>query len=172
MAKFITLSTNNLSLDSVWQWAKRLIDDLNKATAAANDTFGSVIPAGSVQMYAGPVAPLGWLIATGQSVSKAEYPNLFIAIGYTWGGNGETFYLPNFSDKFLIGAGGTLALGASGGAATASFQTRALTSLDDITASGVSRVLTATVSDDGSGVQKEVVDTLPPAVGINVIIKY
>lgn len=171
-AKFTPLTTNDLTLDSVWQWAKRLIDDLNKANTAESDTFGSVIPVGSVQMYAGPTPPLGWLVANGQLVAKEVFPALFVAIGYSWGGSGDMFNLPNFSDKFLIGAGGTLALGQTGGSSSAGFQTRELTSLDQILPAGVKRILTAKVIDDGQGAQTQIIDTLPPAVGINVIIKY
>jgi microcystin-dependent protein len=36
-----------------------------------------------------------WLLCNGASVAKATYPLLFAAIGYSFGGSGATFNLPN-----------------------------------------------------------------------------
>jgi microcystin-dependent protein len=81
-----------------------------------------LIPPGSVQMWAGVSAspPTGWVFCNGTStpLNTAVYPDLFAAIGYTYGGSGTTFYPPNFNDKMPIGAGGARALGATGGAET------------------------------------------------------
>lgn len=54
--------------------------------------------------------PAGFLIADGRSLKKAEYTELFDVIGYTYGGSGESFNLPNFADgKFMRGIGGNAA---------------------------------------------------------------
>ena len=54
--------------------------------------------------------PAGFLIADGRSLKKTEYTELFDVIGYTYGGNGESFNLPNFADgKFMRGIGGNAA---------------------------------------------------------------
>lgn len=43
-----------------------------------------------------------WLIANGGSLQKALYSELFAVIGYTYGGSGDYFNLPNLTDgKFL-----------------------------------------------------------------------
>lgn len=54
--------------------------------------------------------PAGFLIADGRELKKAEYPELFEVIGYTYGGTGNNFKLPNFSDgKFMRSIGGKAA---------------------------------------------------------------
>ena len=54
--------------------------------------------------------PAGFLIADGRSLKKAEYTELFDVIGYTYGGSGDSFNLPNFADgKFMRGIGGNAA---------------------------------------------------------------
>ena len=54
--------------------------------------------------------PAGFLIADGRSLKKAEYTELFDAIGYTYGGSGDNFNLPNFADgKFMRSIGGDAA---------------------------------------------------------------
>ena len=54
--------------------------------------------------------PAGFLIADGRSLKKAEYTELFDVIGYTYGGSGQSFNLPNFSDgKFMRSIGGNAA---------------------------------------------------------------
>ena len=56
------------------------------------------------------VIPAGFLIADGRSLKKSEYSELFDVIGYTYGGSGDNFNLPNFADgKFMRGIGGNAA---------------------------------------------------------------
>ncbi|ALF47763.1 phage tail protein [Campylobacter concisus] len=61
--------------------------------------------------------PAGFLIADGRSLKKAEYTELFDVISYAYGGSGDNFNLPNFSDgKFMRSIGGNAAaLGAAQG---------------------------------------------------------
>lgn len=61
--------------------------------------------------------PAGFLIADGRSLRKSDYPELFNVLGYVYGGSGENFNLPNFSDgKFMRSIGGNAAtLGAAQG---------------------------------------------------------
>jgi len=76
------------------------------------------IPAGVVSQYAGGLAPSGYLFCAGQAASSSQYPDLFAAIGYLYGGSGTIFYLPNLQSKTLFGLGGESefsALGAIGG---------------------------------------------------------
>lgn len=65
----------------------------------------STTPAGIVSQYAGKTPPLGYLFCAGQPVSSIEYPRLFTAIGYLYGGSGTTFYLPNLQGKTVFGLG-------------------------------------------------------------------
>lgn len=64
-------------------------------------------PSGVIEAFAGPKVnvPSGYLICDGSPVSRASYPNLFAAIGESWGaGDGSTtFNLPNLNGRFLRG---------------------------------------------------------------------
>ena len=64
-------------------------------------------PTGTVQSFAGSVAPNGWLLCNGQTVSRTTYISLFTAIGTTFGaGDGvTTFTLPDMRGRISVGAG-------------------------------------------------------------------
>ena len=81
--------------------------------------------AGMVQMFAGTTAPAGWLFCRGQAISRVTYDSLFAVIGTTYGaGDGSTtFNLPDFRDRFTVGAGSSYALNAKGGANTVTLST-------------------------------------------------
>jgi len=73
-------------------------------------------PPGTVKQFAGSVAPTGYLICDGSTVSRATYAALFTAIGIAYGaGDGSTtFGLPDGRGRVLVGLGthadvGTLA---------------------------------------------------------------
>jgi|GEM_PF-6193978 len=69
------------------------------------DKSGYVSPVGSMTMFAGGTAPAGWLLCNGAAVSTATYPDLFAVIGYTYGGSGGTFFLPDMQGAVPRGAG-------------------------------------------------------------------
>jgi len=62
-------------------------------------------PAGTVSFFASNTAPNGYLICNGQAVSRTTYPELFAAIGTTFGaGDGSsTFNLPDLRGEFVRG---------------------------------------------------------------------
>ena len=64
-------------------------------------------PIGSIKMYAGSTAPIGWLICDGTAISRASYASLFTICSTTYGvGDGSTtFNIPNFQGIFPRGAG-------------------------------------------------------------------
>jgi microcystin-dependent protein len=66
-----------------------------------------LVPAGALMPFAGTAAPAGWLLADGSAVSRTMYPNLFAAIGTTYGaGDGSTtFKLPDLRGRTAVGAG-------------------------------------------------------------------
>jgi microcystin-dependent protein len=72
----------------------------------AGDNGGSPFPVGSVQMFAGIVAPSGWLVCRGQAVSRRLYADLFNVIGTTYGpGDGTTTYnLPDTAGRVIRGS--------------------------------------------------------------------
>ena len=79
------------------QAAKAMIDN------ALSGQTDSGVPSGVMVPFAGKTVPDGWLLCNGASLAKASYPDLFNAIGYTWGGNGNTFYLPNYNGRHILG---------------------------------------------------------------------
>jgi|SRR5215470_2156583 len=93
--------------------------------------YSSVLPAGIIMAYGGAAAPTGWLLCDGRSVLRSDYPNLFAAIGTTYGAaDGLHFSVPDLRGRVPCGLdGGTgrisavvaNAMGAVGGQA----QTRA-----------------------------------------------
>lgn len=64
---------------------------------------GIFAPAGTSVEYSGTAAPSGWLLEDGTSVLAATYPNLFVAIGYTYGGAGANFNLPDSRGRIQLG---------------------------------------------------------------------
>ena len=79
------------------------VTSVNGATGAVTVTSNDILPAGTVQQYAGNTIPTGWLECNGQAVSRTDYPNLFAAIGTTWGaGDGSTtFNVPNATNRSI-----------------------------------------------------------------------
>lgn len=86
----------------------------------------SITPIGVIRLFAGSVAPNGWLICNGDTVSRSAYNNLFKVIGTTYGaGNSNTtFTLPDMRGRCPIGVGTGASLtartlGSNAGAETA-----------------------------------------------------
>ena len=67
---------------------------------------GSPIP-GTIQMYAGSIAPEGFLICDGSAINRIDYSVLFSIIGQTYGaGDGvTTFNIPDLRGRVPLGAG-------------------------------------------------------------------
>ena len=93
--------------DKIDAYTKRESDD--KFALKTELTDG--LPIGAYLSYPSQkTIPAGFLIADGRSLKKAEYAELFDVIGYTYGGSGDNFNLPNFADgKFMRGIGGNAA---------------------------------------------------------------
>jgi microcystin-dependent protein len=77
--------------------------------------------AGIVHQYAGFSAPYGYLLCDGSFYRTDEYPELFDAIGFTYGESGSgvnlMFAVPNLATRVPVGVGTGYALGATGGEA-------------------------------------------------------
>ena len=93
--------------DKIDAYTKRESDD--KFALKTELTDG--LPIGAYLSYPSQkTIPAGFLMADGRSLKKAEYTELFDVIGYTYGGSGDNFSLPNFADgKFMRGIGGNAA---------------------------------------------------------------
>jgi microcystin-dependent protein len=89
------------------------IDNLSVTTAkiadgAVNQAKASnmLVPSGAIMAFAMNSAPTGWLAANGSSISTGgANAALFAAIGYTYGGSGGSFNLPDLRGYFVRGAG-------------------------------------------------------------------
>lgn len=70
-------------------------------------------PLGTIIQFAGSDVPADYMECKGQTLSKTEYSGLFEAIGYTWGGSGDTFKLPDFysAGRFLRSRSASLVVG-------------------------------------------------------------
>lgn len=121
-------------LDQTIAQVSDLQDQLNNLN---NNSASSVMPSGSVTMFAGSTAPDGWLICDGSVVSQTTYAALFSVVGSTFNTGGEgsgNFRLPNFQRRVPVGAGGTgtgtlgNAIGNSGGAESVTLTTNEMPS--------------------------------------------
>lgn len=81
-------------------------------TAALADTVADIsavgveglLPSGMIAPFAMTSVPPGWLHCRGQLVDSNDYPNLYAAIGTTFGsGSGSLFRLPDLRGEFLRG---------------------------------------------------------------------
>lgn len=83
-------------------------DGANNLTRQDKDEIGSFRLSGKAAVGAGEIA------CNGASLVRTEFPDLFTAIGTTWGSADSThFTLPNFTDtgRFLRSASGSLSVG-------------------------------------------------------------
>jgi microcystin-dependent protein len=75
------------------------------------------VPTGGMVMWGTASAPTGYLLCNGAAVSRSTYSALFAIIGTAFGsGDGSTtFNLPDFRDRFPVGAGTTYSANSTGG---------------------------------------------------------
>jgi microcystin-dependent protein len=110
------------------KWGQVEADSISAAAITAIATqvesliSPSGVPAGVITQFAGASAPTGWLLCQGQSVSTTTYASLFAAIGYTYGGSGSSFIIPNLQGRVPVGLDGSqgefLQLAQTGGSKT------------------------------------------------------
>lgn len=64
------------------------------------------VPAGALVPYAGSAAPSGYLLCDGSSYLRDSYPDLFTAIGTTYGAaDGTHFNVPDMRGRMPVGVG-------------------------------------------------------------------
>ncbi len=116
-----------------WTGAHSFSDTItiSGATSLASTTQASVpgglSPVGSITAYATTTPPSGWLLADGTSYTTAAYPDLYAIIGYTYGGSGANFNVPDLSGRTIVMSSSTLGivdtLGETGGVPTTTLTT-------------------------------------------------
>jgi len=72
-------------------------------------------PPGTVQAYAGAALPDGWLECDGAAYEQSDYPELYAALGDTWGAAGTTFNVPDLRNRTIIGVSAGYTLAETGG---------------------------------------------------------
>jgi phage-related tail fiber protein len=76
-------------------------------TKLAAEVQQLLVPVGAVMTFARNTAPTGWLICDGASLSRTvsnnAYQPLHTAIGYAFGGSGDSFNLPDLRGEFIRG---------------------------------------------------------------------
>lgn len=99
--------------------------DFAKLGRDSGGTTLVAIPIGGLIDYAGPTNPDSgiWLATDGASLAAATYPLLFAAIGYTHGGGGASFNVPDLRTRVAAGTGGIHATGDVVGADTVTLAT-------------------------------------------------
>jgi microcystin-dependent protein len=135
----------------------------------AQSAGNASMPAGSVMAWGGDTAPAGWLLCTGQEISRTEYASLFSAIGTSFGVGDTvaTFNVPDLRGRTAFGRDVTQTefdvLGETGGSKTTTFPT-----YGDGTSTGNGLMYSESMSsvDDGT------YNNLPPYQTLNYIIKY
>jgi Microcystin-dependent protein len=97
--------------DADWDAIEKLVGN------AYTELMTPVLVAGTISMWLTATPPERWLILNGQAVSRTIYSELFALWGTTYGaGDGSTtFLVPDMRSLHPKGAGGVIALGATGG---------------------------------------------------------
>jgi microcystin-dependent protein len=84
------------------------------------------LPAGSIIAVPTKNNIDGYLKCNGQTVSKTKYPELFDVLGYTFGGSGDNFQVPDIRDYGLRGAKQDSEIGTKAGSDTTTLTTENL----------------------------------------------
>ena len=73
------------------------------STSSVTDLSGGYLstPPGTIIYHSTSTAPTGYLKANGASLSTTTYATLFAVIGYTYGGSGASFSLPDLRGQFI-----------------------------------------------------------------------
>ena len=74
-----------------------------------NETiYPSMTPIGSIIQYGSTRPPFGYLLCNGDLYNTTGiFADLFSVIGYTYGGSGSQFEVPDFQSRFAVGAAST-----------------------------------------------------------------
>lgn len=106
--------TGNIGVVSGWGTSGQLLQS-NGGTSAPTWQSQGTIPVGSVSAYASTTAPTGWLLADGTSYATTTYASLFSVIGYSYGGTGANFNVPDIKGRNILMASTTANIGQTGG---------------------------------------------------------
>ena len=80
------------------------IDSNGRITAISSGSATSSVLTGTIVAFAGNSVPTGYLLCDSTQSSTTAYPALFALLGYTYGGTGGFFNVPNLVNNFIKGA--------------------------------------------------------------------
>ena len=93
----------NIILNNINQYPSPLSSYIQFSDGSQQFTAFNVI-IGEIKMYAGLILPPNYLWCDGSPLYIGNYTDLFNVIGFTYGGGGNFFNLPNLLQKFPIGS--------------------------------------------------------------------
>jgi hypothetical protein len=94
MAKFVDVTLRSIKgTPLTYDELDTNFGNLQRATA----------PIGGIIIYAGVDTPAGWFICNGGTLFTADFPDLFNVLGYTFGGSGTSFKIPDLRGMFVRG---------------------------------------------------------------------
>lgn len=94
-----------------WDWINKLADVVAALLVRLNAVQA---PGTSIEGYWN-VAPTGYVLENGASYSTATYPALFAVIGYTYGGAGASFNVPDSRGRVTVAKSASGAFATMGG---------------------------------------------------------
>ncbi len=105
---FLTIDTSGNLSGSILTAAGITGSNIAPSTITLSNLAASLIqyftPSGVIQAYGAATAPTGWLVCDGASYLRATYPDLFTAIGTSYGSaDGTHFNVPNLRGLFQRG---------------------------------------------------------------------
>lgn len=103
----VTGTTTLPSTTSIGNVSSTEISYLDGVTSSIQTQIDTNTPTGMISIHAGATAPTGWLLCDGTSYASASYTTLFNVIGYTFGGSGANFSVPNLKGKVVVGIDGS-----------------------------------------------------------------
>lgn len=103
----VTGTTTLPSTTSIGNVSSTEISYLDGVTSSIQTQIDTNTPTGMISIHSGSVAPTGWLLCDGTSYASASYTTLFNVIGYTFGGSGANFSVPNLKGKVVVGIDGS-----------------------------------------------------------------
>jgi microcystin-dependent protein len=84
---------------------------------------------GEIRMFAGNFAPMGWAFCDGSTIAISEYETLFMLIGTTYGGDGQsTFALPDLRGRAPMHQGNGYVIGEMAGTESVTLTTNQIPS--------------------------------------------
>lgn len=158
----VSSTTNIQTVLSVGTVGQALVSN-GPGTLPSFQTLGnSAVPVGTVIDFAGTALPSDYLICDGTTRDTTTFATLFAVIGYTWGGSGANFALPNLQGNVTVGTNGPAPFNVGSGPTVIGASTNNIALVNQNMPSGVGW---APPSGGGSGPQNR---SCPTGSSLNV----